>query len=1107
MPSVRDEAPSAVQGTRVTRPADCRGTDCIPLSVDERNINNHRGRDTILIWLGLRRIGPTLFSYDKRTGAVANLGPVFAAGSPFARLSGDGWYWSATRPTTLYVERGGPELLRYDVAAKTLERVFDVTAQFGRDRGIRQPRSSDDDTVHSATLVDLPSGKTLGCVLYREPDERFSFWAANGEFAGCRVDPGGRSLTIRDDADGVPGVEQRVVDLDTEVERVVADAGGTERPLAGALDVTGQYYVYVARHRVRRDAFITRLAEPAPAAGLPAGVATDLATAPRAGAAAGAPQAIAAVDAPELTADATALPAPQLLPVATTAQVPLTTAYNALNVPAKPAGATYADPTTGVTITKLTSATFPAAAANFGHDYAEGGNEVSLPYNGETRAVLVYNGGTHWLIDFTPGVGVGNARALSGTLSPFMDLAFTFSNNPATPYYAYVSNGSAVRRMDIRTMTEAPGNGWPQTETSAMWLHQSENDAMFVWMRGATGSTMVAFEPATNTKKTYTNANMNEPRIDRGGRYVGLSMNSPGNGLAVWDWNTGTIAWSTSGDPGIPFAHNASLKRRWVVSDWNTALPNQFAMFTSNVANSGVRLPGPSISNTLHGNGSWIQSPADLNDQWAIFNHYGSLRPPGSSWLAPGGMVLMTPNGQRRLLGHSYNTTTTYTFYAFAKFSPDGRFVLFSSNMNGASRSDLFIAALPTTSPSDTVAPTVSLTAPTGGSTVSGSVAVSANASDNVGVAGVQFRLDGANLGSEDTTAPYGITWDTTQATNGSHALTAVARDAAGNSTISAPVSVTVANGDTTAPTISGVAASNVSSGGATITWTTNEAADSAIEYGTTTAYGTVTAVDPSRVTAHSQAVSGLLPATLYHYRVRSRDAAGNLAMSGDFTFTTVAGGTGPILELKLNDGSGVVAADSSGYGNTGALVNGATWIQVPAGVSLDGVDDYVRVPHAGMLNAFPLTVSVWLKTSSSTGQRGVVNKYVANSYNGYQIFFENGDLCAWYLRSTTDYVYDGTSCSLRTSGYADGRWHQVALVVDGAGGRLYVDGVQVASQPWTGAAGATTTTQELQLGHYPSAGGTAFLPGEFDDLVVYNRALNTKRIAGRYRRQVGSYR
>src|SRR5207248_2877037 len=98
--------------------------------------------------------------------------------------------------------------------------------------------------------------------------------------------------------------------------------------------------------------------------------------------------------------------------------------------------------------------------------------------------------------------------------------------------------------------------------------------------------------------------------------------------------------------------------------------------------------------------------------------------------------------------------------------------------------------------PADTTPPTVSITSPSSGQTVLGTVSVTASASDDVGVAGVQFLLDGTNLGAESTTAPYSTSWNTTAAANGSHTLTAVARDAAGNrSDPSAPVTVTVANG------------------------------------------------------------------------------------------------------------------------------------------------------------------------------------------------------------------------------------------------------------------------------------------------------------------------
>src|SRR2546427_9772220 len=99
---------------------------------------------------------------------------------------------------------------------------------------------------------------------------------------------------------------------------------------------------------------------------------------------------------------------------------------------------------------------------------------------------------------------------------------------------------------------------------------------------------------------------------------------------------------------------------------------------------------------------------------------------------------------------------------------------------------------------SSPAAPTVSITSPASGATVGGATSVTATASDNAGVAGVQFRLDGVNAGTEVTAAPYSISWNSATASNGSHTLTAVARDTAGLLTASAPVTVTGVN--STAP-------------------------------------------------------------------------------------------------------------------------------------------------------------------------------------------------------------------------------------------------------------------------------------------------------------------
>ncbi|PYS96555.1 MAG: hypothetical protein DMF50_04275, partial [Acidobacteria bacterium] len=115
----------------------------------------------------------------------------------------------------------------------------------------------------------------------------------------------------------------------------------------------------------------------------------------------------------------------------------------------------------------------------------------------------------------------------------------------------------------------------------------------------------------------------------------------------------------------------------------------------------------------------------------------------------------------------------------------------------------------------------VTITSPTSGSTVAATITVSASVSPvGVVVGGVQFKLDGGNLGAEDTSAPYAVSWNTTGASNGSHTLVAIARDALGLTYASSPVSVTVSNApppDTTPPTVSITSPA----GGATVSGTT----------------------------------------------------------------------------------------------------------------------------------------------------------------------------------------------------------------------------------------------------------------------------------------------
>ncbi|MCY1018159.1 Ig-like domain-containing protein [Pyxidicoccus sp. MSG2] len=110
-----------------------------------------------------------------------------------------------------------------------------------------------------------------------------------------------------------------------------------------------------------------------------------------------------------------------------------------------------------------------------------------------------------------------------------------------------------------------------------------------------------------------------------------------------------------------------------------------------------------------------------------------------------------------------------------------------------AARNTTTSAAVNVTLNNDLTPPTTSVTAPSAGASLSGSVTVSASASDNVAVARVELYRDTTLLGSVGT-APYSVTWDTTSVANGSYTLTSKAIDTSGNTTTSAGIAVTVDN-------------------------------------------------------------------------------------------------------------------------------------------------------------------------------------------------------------------------------------------------------------------------------------------------------------------------
>lgn len=207
---------------------------------------------------------------------------------------------------------------------------------------------------------------------------------------------------------------------------------------------------------------------------------------------------------------------------------------------------------------------------------------------------------------------------------------------------------------------------------------------------------------------------------------------------------------------------------------------------------------------------------------------------------------------------------------------------------------------------------------------------------------------------------------------------------------------------DTTAPLISAVSASGISQTGATVGWTTNENADTQVEYGPTTAYGASTPLNATYSAAHSVAFNGLIAGTLYHYRVKSKDAAGNLATSADFTFTTTAATPPPpaasclvsagtwknapiaaqtgtftaefdaVPSLASMDGvAGLSNASASSYAGLAAAVrfNNAGTIDARNGAAYAAA---ASIPYAaGLSYRFRLVVSVPTRTYSAYVRQG----------------------------------------------------------------------------------------------------------------------------------------
>jgi hypothetical protein len=231
----------------------------------------------------------------------------------------------------------------------------------------------------------------------------------------------------------------------------------------------------------------------------------------------------------------------------------------------------------------------------------------------------------------------------------------------------------------------------------------------------------------------------------------------------------------------------------------------------------------------------------------------------------------------------------------------------------------------------------------------------------------------------------------------------------------------------TPAPTITNVQSSSVASTTAVISWTTDTASDSQVQYGTTTAYGSQTVLDTTKVTSHSQTLSGLAPSTLYHFRVRSSNAGG-LTTSTDFTFTTAA--APPATSCPCT-----IFSPSSIPGTSG--VNEANQVELGVKFKAD-VNGFITALrfYKDPRNTGTHTASLWSSTGTLLGQ----TTFSAETGAGWQQVSFTSPIAitagttyvASYHTNTGFYSFDGSAF---TAGVDNAPLHALASGASGGNG------------------------------------------------------------------------
>ena len=168
---------------------------------------------------------------------------------------------------------------------------------------------------------------------------------------------------------------------------------------------------------------------------------------------------------------------------------------------------------------------------------------------------------------------------------------------------------------------------------------------------------------------------------------------------------------------------------------------------------------------------------------------------------------------------------------------------------------------------------------------------------------------------------------------------------------------------------------------------------------------------------------------------------------------------------------------------------------------NFDGIDDYIKINHDKAFNHLPLSISAWFNSKGNSGQAGIVSKYWAAHWNGWQIMDFDGDLVPWYLSSYSprNVVIGkyGESKAFETKTPLNS-WSHATVVFSEGGGTLYLNGKEDDSMKWTGKASAPTTSQPVTIGLYQGA-SNGYFKGSIDDVRIYDRALSEEEVLALY--------